>query len=356
MEENEVRSVVENSVMMMSGTECRNGAHVCMKYGFYGWERALVPAGNDKYPGIDTPRTLYQALLLLWCRQTCAPRMREDWTDENVTLGQCSITAFLAQDIFGGEVYGVPLPDGNYHCFNKVGDCVFDLTSEQFGETALDYENMVPQKRADHFAKTEKRQRYAYLCDLLDGYCRWGICRLPKNRWQNTVVPIRYTTDSHYAVTIEESEIGAVVRLEKTAFPVPVTHTPEEYDFPDKLYEEVRENACAWGITDPDTGELVACIETCMEPWWNRLQVTELWVREDLRRKGIGHHLMAIAKGEARLMGNRAVILETQSCNVDAIAFYRAEDFHLFGFDRSCYADNDIERGEVRLDLGWTCK
>ena len=58
---------------------------------------------------------------------------------ENMTLGQCSITAFLAQDIFGGDVYGVLRSGGNYHCYNVIGDCVFDLTSEQFGDEVLSY-------------------------------------------------------------------------------------------------------------------------------------------------------------------------------------------------------------------------
>ena len=88
-----------------------------------------------------TPRDIYDLLSNIWCEYTCAPRMRKDWSEANRTLGQCSITAFLAQDLFGGKVYGVPLEDGNYHCFNVVGDCVFDLTSEQFGDTVLKYEN-----------------------------------------------------------------------------------------------------------------------------------------------------------------------------------------------------------------------
>ena len=78
-------------------------------------------------------------------------------------LGQCSVTAFLAQDIFGGKVYGIQREGGNYHCYNVVGDCVFDLTSEQFGEEVLDYENNPEQFREVHFAKEEKRQRYEYL-------------------------------------------------------------------------------------------------------------------------------------------------------------------------------------------------
>lgn len=138
-----------------------------MEYCFYGWEQALVPAVDKSYPGIETPRDLYEALSFIWCAATCAPRMRQNWTSENKTLGQCSITAFLAQDIFGGEVYGILRPDGNYHCYNVVGDCVFDLTSEQFGDEVLSYEKNTEQSREIHFAKEEKRLRYEYLKEKL---------------------------------------------------------------------------------------------------------------------------------------------------------------------------------------------
>lgn len=62
-----------------------------------------------------------------------------------------------------GKVYGVPLGDGNYHCFNVVGDCVFDLTSEQFGKEKLNYVNCPEQERSIHFARAEKKARYELL-------------------------------------------------------------------------------------------------------------------------------------------------------------------------------------------------
>ena len=127
-------------------------------YNFYGWESADITDRNGL-----TPRDYYDLLSEIWCADTCAPRMRSDWTPENKTLGQCSITAFLMQDIFGGKVYGVPLGDGNFHCFNAVGDCVFDLTSEQFGDTKLDYAHCPEQSREIHFAKAEKKERYEKL-------------------------------------------------------------------------------------------------------------------------------------------------------------------------------------------------
>jgi hypothetical protein len=127
-------------------------------YKFYGWESADI---RDER-GL-TPREYYDLLSEIWCAETCAPRMRSDWSPEDKTLGQCSITAFLLQDLYGGKVFGVPLGDGNYHCFNVVGDCVFDLTSEQFGDKKLNYTDCPEQFRETHFAKEEKRQRYELL-------------------------------------------------------------------------------------------------------------------------------------------------------------------------------------------------
>lgn len=121
-------------------------------YKFYGWEGAP-----------EKVRHLYDLLSEIWCVETCAPRLRHKWSRENKTCGQCSITAFLVQDILGGDVYGIPLPDGSVHCYNVIGDRVFDLTSEQFGSEKLCYEGNALQSREVHFAKEEKRLRYEML-------------------------------------------------------------------------------------------------------------------------------------------------------------------------------------------------
>ena len=133
------------------------------EYKFYGWQNADVPPISAKYRAIKDPRELYDLLNDIWCIETCAPRLRESWSEENRTLGQCSITAFLAQDIFGGKVLGIKREGGNFHCFNAVGECVFDLTSEQFGDEVLDYSVYKEQPREVHFMKVEKRLRYEYL-------------------------------------------------------------------------------------------------------------------------------------------------------------------------------------------------
>lgn len=130
-----------------------------------------LPETCSLYPGIRTPQDLYNALLHLWSAETCAPRLRDHWSPKNPTLGQCSVTAFLAQDIFGGRVYGILRSGGNYHCYNVIDTCVFDLTSAQFGGEVLCYENNPEQMRAVHFAKEEKRLRYELLRQKLHTFC-----------------------------------------------------------------------------------------------------------------------------------------------------------------------------------------
>jgi hypothetical protein len=128
------------------------------RYKFYGWETADIKSEAGL-----TPRDYYDYLTEAWSAETCAPRFRAEWSEDNRTLGQCSITAFLMQDIYGGRVYGIPLPEGGYHCFNIADGCLFDLASEQFGDTVLDYENRTEQLREDHFADADKKERYELL-------------------------------------------------------------------------------------------------------------------------------------------------------------------------------------------------
>ncbi len=132
-------------------------------YGFYGWENADIT--DDR--GL-TPKDYYDLFMNIWTKETCAPRLRAEWSPDNRTLGQCSITAFLLQDIYGGKVYGIPRSGGTFHCFNDVDGCVFDLTSEQFKEEKLCYSGCPEQFREVHFKKEEKRQRYELLKERLE--------------------------------------------------------------------------------------------------------------------------------------------------------------------------------------------
>ena len=182
---------------------------------------------------------------------------------------------------------------------------------------------------------------------------QYEIVALPKEQWKGTPIPMATRNDSYYDFEISPlNHDGCTVSIVRKPAEQEIVHTPEEYDFPDGLYQDHWEKAEAYGVVGTG-GEMLACIEVCPEEWSNRLMVTELWVSEGLRRKGIGKRLMDKAKEIAVNQKRRAVILETQSCNTKAIGFYLSQGFELIGFDTCCYTNNDIGRREVRINLGY---
>ncbi len=134
------------------------------EYHFYG---AGEEISCSAVASIRCTEDLYDLFSDAWCVSSCAPRMAKDWSKENKTLGQCSVTAFLVQDLCGGEVRGIPLEDGNFHCFNVIDGKTFDLTSEQF-DHPLNYEKAILQDRDVHFRKEEKRKRYQLLKEIIE--------------------------------------------------------------------------------------------------------------------------------------------------------------------------------------------
>jgi GNAT superfamily N-acetyltransferase len=179
------------------------------------------------------------------------------------------------------------------------------------------------------------------------------IVALPKEQWKGTAIPLTTRSDSYYDLALSPlSSEGCTISIIRKTAEKEIVHTPEEYDFPDSLYQDHWEGAEAYGVVS-EAGEMLACIEVCPEEWSNRLMVTELWVCDALRGKGVGKRLMDKAKEIAVRQNRRAIILETQSCNTNAIGFYLHQGFELIGFDTCCYTNNDIGRREVRLNLGY---
>jgi len=197
--------------------------------------------------------------------------------------------------------------------------------------------------------KIEFREKVRWQMD----HNRFKIIELPKEKWKGVTIPMVTKSDGFYDLIMDPlDQSGCRISLIRKKTEEEIVHTPEEYDFPDSLYQEHWEKAEAYGVIS-DGGDLLACIEICPEEWSNRLMVTELWVSEELRSQGLGKRLMDKAKEAAANQKRRAIILETQSCNTDAIGFYLHEGFELIGFDTCCYTNNDIERREVRINLGY---
>ncbi len=177
------------------------------------------------------------------------------------------------------------------------------------------------------------------------------IQELSKENWKGTLLPVSYLSDYYYDIWIEKTEDGFHIPIKKKQFEATFRHLPEDGEYPDRLYEDWWENARAFGIVED--GTLLAAIEICPEEWSNRLLITELFVGEEIRGQGYGRKLIDLAKTITIQNKYRVLMLETQSSNVNAVDFYLHEGFTLIGFDTCCYTNKDVERREVRFNMGW---
>ena len=69
-----------------------------MAYKFYGSDTPSVKPINPDFKNVKDQRHLYDLMSNIWCEYSCAPRYRKEWSKDNMTVGQCSITSFLIQD------------------------------------------------------------------------------------------------------------------------------------------------------------------------------------------------------------------------------------------------------------------
>jgi ribosomal protein S18 acetylase RimI-like enzyme len=155
----------------------------------------------------------------------------------------------------------------------------------------------------------------------------------------------RYLTTSYYDLAIAQEQ--GIWRIELTLKPL---EEPLEKDYTGTFFEEHVEEPIAFSATLNE--DQIGWIELGYEKWNNRMRVWEFLVKEEFRRIGLGSLLMDLAVRIAKERGARMLVLETQSCNVPAIAFYLKQGFRLIGFDSNAYSNEDIIRREVRLEFG----
>ena len=173
----------------------------------------------------------------------------------------------------------------------------------------------------------------------------YKIQQLEKEKWQGHETFFCSYADHCYTVEIasKADALSAIIRK------VPL---PERkyIKYPMRWFETGHATVEVWGIIENE--QLIAAIEAGTDNA-NRLYVSKLWVDENYRRQGIAARLMDAAKARAARNQNRAVYLETWSCNEHAIAFYLSQGFTLIGFDSCPFSNEDIEKFNVPLKLGY---
>jgi len=171
------------------------------------------------------------------------------------------------------------------------------------------------------------------------------IIELTKTEASQIKLVYRYTSTHYCDLSIRHEPQRWAVEFVLKPFEKPVEKVSESRFFED-FVEEPRAFAA---LLD---GEQVGWLETGHQKWNNRMRIWEILVKEGFRRQGIGALLMDHAVKMAREKDARALVLETQTCNAPAIDFYLKHGFELIGFDSTAYTNQDIDRKEVRLELG----
>jgi len=124
-----------------------------------------MAAGEDRELYIIGP-----IIRQVWCRETASPSCQDGWSKDNLSWGQCAVTALLVQCIEGGELLRTVIEGYGSHYYNRLpsGQTV-DLTSDQFPEgteiplgTVVDRQYVLDSERA---VQARSRQRYDKLKD-----------------------------------------------------------------------------------------------------------------------------------------------------------------------------------------------
>ena len=168
------------------------------------------------------------------------------------------------------------------------------------------------------------------------------IRKLEEELYRGHRFTLRYTTKGYY--DIRRTDMGFQLVYEQLTEPV-------EMSFDDFFFSEWLENPTAYGAFG--SGQMLGYVEGTLEKWNNRYRISNICIFDDLQRhNGIGTALMNTILHEAKESGARMVVLETQSCNERAIAFYRKNGFKIIGFDLFAYTNTDPERHEIRIEMG----
>lgn len=124
----------------------------------------------------------------------------------------------------------------------------------------------------------------------------------------------------------------------------------EKY-FDDEFFGEWLEEPVAFGAFEGE--RLLGYVEGAPEGWNSRYRISNICIfEENARGKGLGTLLMQAIQRAAEAAGARMIVLETQTCNENAIAFYKRNGFSIIGFDLYSYSNDDPERHEVRIEMG----
>lgn len=168
------------------------------------------------------------------------------------------------------------------------------------------------------------------------------VKELDKKTYGGKEFTVRYETKGSYNICPTASGFEIIYKT---------FDQPKEMSFRDVFFNEWLDQPRAFGAFE--NGKMLGFIEGTLEKWNNRYRISNICIfdREN-RHNGIGTLLMEIILSEAVKSGARMAVLETQTCNEKAVSFYKKNGFNIIGFDLFAYSNTDMERQEVRIEMG----
>lgn len=97
----------------------------------------------------------------IYCVDTCYTKCRDNWNENNPTLGHCAIVSLIINDYLGGKIYKIKVHDIS-HYFNYIDNKIIDLTSKQF-KHQIDYTDKVEKTRTEILSDNDTKFRYNLL-------------------------------------------------------------------------------------------------------------------------------------------------------------------------------------------------
>lgn len=108
---------------------------------------------------------LKAALEQSWCAESAYFSDRKNWTKENSAMGQCTVTALIVYDFFGGKIVrGYSQEYKLFHYWNLIDGNKIDLTYSQFiNKPDINFTNICYKQKEELLKIKSVRYRYFLL-------------------------------------------------------------------------------------------------------------------------------------------------------------------------------------------------
>ena len=173
------------------------------------------------------------------------------------------------------------------------------------------------------------------------------IKRISKDLLKKRNIPYDYTARGGYDVSLKTTKKGWCVKIIEN----PDFHMVKTNKTTYRVIEHYKgESEVYLAYIDKQEAGLLQIEHQTHN---NSLRIWDIYVHKEHRKRGVGTALMNRTRERATELEARRIILETQSCNMPAVTFYRKYGFQLAGVDVTNYSNDDIKKREVRLEMAY---